>query len=324
MIAFAFHIERPNGPGAWLFFVGLGLGLLAKGPIAVVLVAMPVAVWAIWCRDIGWLWRSLPWFRGTLLTAVIAGPWYLSAEVSSPGFLEYFLIGEHFYRFIDSGWTGDLYGNAHARPPGTIWLYGLVGLLPWSLVAVYAVVRARLHRPQSFPANDQDRFLILAATSPLVFFTLAGNVLPAYVMPCLPALAALLGPWLAQRSRTVAVTGLLSPLLVATLFGLGTFGDFDYRSQKNMLAAIEPESPEGLVYYFGKMPHSASFYSGGSTMLIRNQDELEQVLASLEGGTLLVPSKEERALGSAALSCLTLRDIRDRYSIFDMEPCLVP
>ena len=53
----------------------------------------------------------------------LAVPWYVMAEQATPGFLDYFLVGEHFRRFTVSGWEGDLYGNAHTEPLGTIWLF---------------------------------------------------------------------------------------------------------------------------------------------------------------------------------------------------------
>jgi 4-amino-4-deoxy-L-arabinose transferase-like glycosyltransferase len=32
----------------WLLFIGLGIGLLAKGPIAVVLSGLPIGLWTRW------------------------------------------------------------------------------------------------------------------------------------------------------------------------------------------------------------------------------------------------------------------------------------
>jgi len=40
------------------------------------------------------------------------------AEEQSPGFIEYFIEGEHWLRFVESGWEGDLYGSGHAESLG--------------------------------------------------------------------------------------------------------------------------------------------------------------------------------------------------------------
>ncbi len=64
---------------------------------------------------------------------LVAAPWYLLAELKTPGFLEYFLLGEHWQRFVTAGWDGDRYGNAHAYPYGSVWLFLLAAAFPWSL-----------------------------------------------------------------------------------------------------------------------------------------------------------------------------------------------
>lgn len=87
----------------WLFFCGLAVGLLAKGPVALVLCGVPIALWAIFTGNIGTSRAGLPWLSGTLLVAVLVLPWYILAEQRTPGFLNYFLVGEHWQRFTVAG-----------------------------------------------------------------------------------------------------------------------------------------------------------------------------------------------------------------------------
>ena len=47
-------------------------------------------------------------------------------EKNSPGFIDYFVVGEHFLRFIDSSWTGDKYGFPKQQPIGIIWIFYLL------------------------------------------------------------------------------------------------------------------------------------------------------------------------------------------------------
>src|SRR4051812_38032750 len=135
---------------AWgyAFFVGLAIGLLAKGPVGVVLTLAPVGLWTIWKGGIGNVWRRLPWLSGLALTIALAVPWYVLAERRTPGFLDYFLIGEHWKRFTESGWKGDMFGSAHSRPRGTIWLYALASTLPWSALGIARLATARGERTQ--------------------------------------------------------------------------------------------------------------------------------------------------------------------------------
>lgn len=93
---------------AWLIFVGLTIGLLAKGPIAIVLSAAPLGLWVLFTGHIKLTWQRIPWVWGLLFCISLTLPWYILAETRTPGFIHYFIIGEHFQRFITPGWKGDL------------------------------------------------------------------------------------------------------------------------------------------------------------------------------------------------------------------------
>ncbi|MBT8080203.1 MAG: phospholipid carrier-dependent glycosyltransferase, partial [Gammaproteobacteria bacterium] len=58
LASFWMAADFPASRSRYLFFVGLGLGLLAKGPLALVLVGLPVVTWALWHRGIVWLCRA--------------------------------------------------------------------------------------------------------------------------------------------------------------------------------------------------------------------------------------------------------------------------
>jgi 4-amino-4-deoxy-L-arabinose transferase-like glycosyltransferase len=135
---------RGGGPVAEIaLYVALGLGLLAKGPLAAVLVLGPIAVWSLALRRVRPVWQRFAWLKGAVLVAAIALPWYLAAELRTPGFLEYFIVGEHLSRFFVPGWQGDLYGHPHHEPFGTIWIFFALGLLPWSALLLPLVVTRR-------------------------------------------------------------------------------------------------------------------------------------------------------------------------------------
>ena len=130
MVAFWHALVNRNKLWSYLFFVGLGLGLLAKGPIALILVGLPLFFWVLLRNQWANLWRQLPWIKGTALALAIALPWYVLAELRTPGFLNYFIVGEHLNRFLVPGWAGDKYGMAHNTPKGMIWIYAIAGIFP--------------------------------------------------------------------------------------------------------------------------------------------------------------------------------------------------
>lgn len=198
-----------------LFFVGVGLGLLAKGPVTVVLGLGPAIATAIVTRSASRLGR-LPWKLGLLVSLAIAAPWYALAELRTPGFLEYFFVHEHFLRYVTSD-LGDLYGKARTRPYGTIWLFAFAAWLPWT----FAIIQNA--RSKSYRTATLYWWTVLLV--PCLFFTPARSVLPTYVLPAvagaavlavIPVLDRLLAPGPRRFAIGVAI-GLTALAVVASL-----------------------------------------------------------------------------------------------------------
>ena len=272
----ALHAPPPTARReGYAVFVGLALGLLAKGPIALVLAGVPIALWTLATRNVRAVARALPWFTGGALMLALALPWYVAAELKTPGFLDYFLIGEHWQRFTVAGWSGDRYGSAHAFARGSIWLFALAACLPWVLLLpVVAIGRARaLSAVASIPAAAHTRarrgYLALWALTPAVFFTPAGNILWTYVLPALPPLAALAAEWLAAdpRVRRVERTLAAGVLVTAAVFAAAIAANraFDIANSAAPVVrayAAHQRAAEPLLF-FGDYPHSAAFYTYG-------------------------------------------------------------
>lgn len=256
----------------WTFFVGLAIGLLAKGPIALVLVAVPLSLWAAISHQVRQSWRALPWLGGLVLVALLVAPWYLLAEQRTPGFLRYFLLGEHWHRFVTPGWAGDLYGFAHRQTPGTIWLYAVLAMLPWTLLLPLALRRSRAQPAVARDEAAWRRYLLLWMLWPLIFFTASRNIIWAYVLPSLPAAALLAAAWLQCRSTParaqawvaggVVLTGVTSAVALAV--GLGN-GGFEQASARPVVRAYERlRAPGEPLLFVGRRPFSASFYGAGA------------------------------------------------------------
>lgn len=271
-------------------FLGLAIGMLAKGPVAVVLVVMPLLLWLALTRN--WaLLRQLPWVRGTILLMALVLPWYVAAEIATPGFLRYFLIGEHIQRFLTPGWQGDLYGTGHQEAKGMIWLFWLMAALPWSLVPALMLARPR----RTVETFRQDRsgwllYLLLWALAPLLLFTAASNILAAYVLPGLPAAAVLLvvlakarfgaRPRRAVRAGFVAATSLSFVLFCAMTAGMAYAPQlFRLKSDRSLVAAGGAARPDAPLYTVGGRSYSAEFYSHGRARAIT-----PEALSGLAGG----------------------------------------
>ncbi len=287
----AFHSSiYPNRLWGYLLFVGLAIGLLAKGPVSIVLIVLPIVIWLLWQKKLGDAWRSIPWLSGTGLMLFIALPWYFLAEAKTPGFINYFIVGEHWKRFTESGWTGDLYGSGHAHPYGTIWLYWLLAAFPWSLLCITLVVKTLFNRaPLKFASLEHNRewitYLLVWAITPMIFFTFSSNILWTYVLPGLPAFTLLMAEFFflcfpsKKTSKQVILIGLVVPLIF--LLGFPAVVNLANKNSQKYVISQYQELCGGsncqLAYYF-EMPYSAEFYSGGKAIEVRDMNHTTQLL----------------------------------------------
>lgn len=279
LVSFGLVLYGQRSVWRWLFFLGLVIGLLAKGPLAVVLVGIPVVLWVLSTRCRPGNPGDFPWFWGLLATAALTLPWYLLAELKTPGFLDYFIVGEHIRRFIDPGWAGDLYGNAHLRPKGMIWVFWLWASFPWGLFALCALfismVRGLKLSPARVRLDSTTMFVLLCALGPLLFFTLASNTLWTYALPSLPFTAILVARWAAtldeQRTGYLrAPLTALVPLLLSVFVLVSAAGLYPLKTEQRLTRYYEQRHGPGdsPLFYLDELPFSARFYSNGKAQAI--------------------------------------------------------
>jgi 4-amino-4-deoxy-L-arabinose transferase-like glycosyltransferase len=161
----------------------LGASMLAKGPIALLL-ALSILVPFLALRRGE---RRLP-ARGTLagaaLFAAIGLPWYVylvRRDRSLAGwFFQHQIVGR-----VSTGVEGHLHGALYLPA------HALLGLLPWTPVALLALWRLRPRRGRE--TEDVDLFLLLWALVPCVFFQIFPTKLATYLLPAFPAVALAIG-----------------------------------------------------------------------------------------------------------------------------------
>ncbi len=311
------------------FFAGLAVGLMAKGPVAVVLTALPIGAWVAWQRAWRPAWQRVHWLAGSVAVGLAAVPWYAAAEHATPGFLAYFIVGEHWQRFTQPGWTGDLYGAGHAWPRGSVWVFWLATALPWSVVMLdWAVrcVRAPRAVLRTRTADACWRYLAAWTLAPMVFFTLSRNVLPSYVLPGLPAFALLVsfGPFAAAPPRALDRAerrGLVAAILIAAAFAVAVVAlhdrvDRDYAQRRLVRAFVALRGDSGArLLYFGDVPVSAEFYSEGRA---QRAGDLPALAAFLSDPRLdFVAMRESDAAHLAPDQRLRLAEV-GRFGEFDL------
>jgi 4-amino-4-deoxy-L-arabinose transferase-like glycosyltransferase len=303
-IAFWRALRTPQRLWGYLFFAALGLGLLAKGPLALVLVGMPIFVWLLLRNQWRAFWQQLPWLGGVLLMLAISLPWYALAEIRTPGFLNYFIMGEHVHRFLDSGWKGDRYGFAHATPRGMIWPFAFAGLLPWSPVMAYWLLR----RPKCATTAGEDNdgwmlYLSLWCLLPLLFFTLSGNIIFPYPLPMVAGFSLLFAElWRRRGASSASITWLALFSGVITLVATAMFvlqpGKIG-RSQQALISAWHADHPAAeshLLFWDTRREFSAEFYSGGRARTSTDPTHALQLLDSSNIDYIAVPQQDFKTL----------------------------
>ncbi len=212
LVFFLVGLNDHSGNRRWwfyLFYAALGLGTLAKGPVAILLPVVAMVCF-IAVRGAYDEWRS--WHpAGIVIAAAIALPWYILCTWRNGWeFIQVFIINHNFQRF-----TSTIHG--HQRP---FYFYLPVLLLltfPWTFLLIPTLKR-------SFSRTEQ--FIAWWAVVPFIFFSLASSKLPGYILPVVPPIALLCAKELwAPSSRAFKAAVFIEAGTMAFIgVGFGFFG----------------------------------------------------------------------------------------------------
>jgi 4-amino-4-deoxy-L-arabinose transferase-like glycosyltransferase len=188
----------------WLFdlYFFNGAATLAKGPVAPFLALAIIFAFIALRREWSLLRRTI-WVPGILLYLAMVLPWFIAVTRRNPQFLRVFFLEHNLERFATN-----LY--EHEQP---VWFYLVVmmlALLPWTVIAIRALVdagvesvnewRARLAKNRYVSharwGDAFPEFLVLWTLFPIVFFSLSRSKLPGYILPSIPPLAILTADYL--------------------------------------------------------------------------------------------------------------------------------
>jgi 4-amino-4-deoxy-L-arabinose transferase-like glycosyltransferase len=171
-----------------LAWVAIALGVLTKGPIAILLPLLIAMPFAIRCRA----WRALVDPVAILLFGTIVAPWVIAVSLRVPDFLEYALVTETVRRF----------STTELERTGPIWYFLAIlpaAALPWSLVLAGAGRSWLRLREADGRLDRRILFLLLWIALPVLFFSLSQSKRPQYILPMIPAVALLIaGSWQKQ------------------------------------------------------------------------------------------------------------------------------
>ena len=205
-------------PTDWIavsgIYTALAVGVLAKGPVAVILPCAIIGMFLLikrlpdvdresWEQNgavtrlvlsclrpfaprhfLATFWSMKP-LLGLVIVLMVAGPWYVMVGIQTEGdWLRKFFLAEHFGRAT----------TTFENHSGAWWFYPvaiLIGFFPWSVFALptFVGLDRRLSREDHW--SNAYTLLVCWVAVQVAIFTLFQTKLPSYVTPCFPALAML-------------------------------------------------------------------------------------------------------------------------------------
>ncbi|MBI2516748.1 MAG: glycosyltransferase family 39 protein [Opitutae bacterium] len=188
--------EAPGAKRRWLFYglyASAALATLAKGLIGFLVTGAVMFFWLLLFNQ----WRRLlPMYlpSGAALFLALAAPWHVLAAQRSDVWAKFYFIHEHWERFTTT---------THGRYEP--WWYFipvlLGGLFPWTGF-LWPALRDALKGGWARRRENADAwFLVTWAAFIFLFFSKSQSKLIPYILPVFPALAVLIGAWLARCVR---------------------------------------------------------------------------------------------------------------------------
>jgi 4-amino-4-deoxy-L-arabinose transferase-like glycosyltransferase len=214
-----------DGPAAprravWLFWVGVGVATLIKGPVGPMVVFLAILMLALVDRRPGWL-AKMNWWWGLIIVALIVGPWAGAVTVRTDG------------GFWSAAIAGDLAPKlaggqeTHGAPPGYHTLLSPILSFPMALLLPAAAVTAWRRRRE-----PGVRFALAWLIPAWIVFEAMPTKLVHYPLPTYGALASLAAAALIQplgprtRWSGAVLGGLVGLALAATAIALALrYGD---------------------------------------------------------------------------------------------------
>jgi 4-amino-4-deoxy-L-arabinose transferase-like glycosyltransferase len=288
-------------------YMGIGFGVLCKGPIALILVGINILAFLLTTsKSKQEFWtnvKSTNVLMGIFVVGLIALPWYLTETYITNGvFFNEFFIRQNLGRAIGA--------VTHQSPPWYYVPYLLGGFAPWTLVLALAwptLAKVRKNRLSELSRYKFLFFCLVVSVTTFGFYSVVSSKMPTYILPVLPALAFLCGSaldtcmaaklqsgWQQILFSRKVVTGFVASVLVllavATPVGLKVFYDAQWKDFHQLLASAQKRNQEPII--IGRFTPSANFYLHRQLIMIRNRTAFRNFIANANSPKLLLVSKQ--------------------------------
>lgn len=202
--------------GRWKWYaamyLSLGLGILAKGPVGLVLPAFSAFLFLLITRTFNWktIAALKPWW-GILIMLLVSVPWYVAVHVKTNGAWTNGFFIEHNLNRFSNGIGG------HNGPFFITLIFILFGMIPLSVWFIRAFANAWINRKE----NKLILLALVSFTVVAVFYALSKTKLINYTSPAYPFFAILLGAYFSKLvKREVKNTNIKPELYILAVLGV--------------------------------------------------------------------------------------------------------
>ena len=172
-----------------------------------------------------------------------------------------------------------------------------------------------------------SRYLLLWTIAPMLFFSMAGNILWTYILPGLPAFSLLIATiWSSDESAAnplisrfaTTVSALFVVCVLVLILGL-----IPFKKSQNLLVEAYRDTADDdarLVYAFSR-PYSAQFYSGGKALLLETVADNEPIFHDQQVDYVAIrPSHVSRLPESLAVRLDKIGEYQDGFNLYAEIP----
>jgi 4-amino-4-deoxy-L-arabinose transferase-like glycosyltransferase len=216
--------ERPSRWVCWGFAATCALNVLTKSLIGLVFPLGSVFLYLLLTRNLRHILK-LRLISSTLVFLTIAAPWHILAALRNPsqgavkGFLWFYFVNEQFLRYL-----GKRVPAGYDTVPLLIfWGLTILWLAPWMVFLPQSLRlvpwRTREWSGKLSRSQRASLFFAIWAIVTVGFFTFSTRQ-EYYTIPAVPALALLVGGWLAKESVPVEQESRASKISSWVLFGV--------------------------------------------------------------------------------------------------------
>jgi hypothetical protein len=258
------HQEKPSRLVCWGFAASCAMNVLTKSLIGLAFPLGIVILYLLATRNLRHLLK-LRLLSSTLVFLVIAVPWHVLAALANPsqgnvkGFLWFYFINEQLNRYLGK-----------RVPPGydtvpllIFWALTLLWVAPWltflpqSLLAV--PWRARELNAKLSTGQQASLLFAIWALVIVGFFTFSTRQ-EYYTIPAIPALALLIGGWLAKEAKTqdsegragrISSWALFAVVAVGSAIGIGLLLSSKAAAPGADLADLLQKNPQDYDFSLG-------------------------------------------------------------------------